>query len=206
MGNDDVSKIVGIGNIYLETNLGYRLLLKDVRHVPDIRLNLISTGMLDDDGYNNYFGGGKWKLTKGNLVIAKGKKDTSLYIIKAKLCRGEVNATRKEVSTELWHKRLGHMSEKGLRILSKNEVLPGMKGTPLQTCVDCIMRKQHRVAFRSLAPSRKENILDLIHTDVCTMSCKSLGGAHYFVTFIDDHSRKVWTFALRTRDQVHEVF
>ena len=67
MGNDIASKIIGIGNIYLETNLGCRLLLKDVRHVPDIRLNLISTGMLDDDGYNNYFGEGKWKLTKGNL-------------------------------------------------------------------------------------------------------------------------------------------
>ncbi|KAL5863382.1 hypothetical protein ACOSQ3_000896 [Xanthoceras sorbifolium] len=206
MGNDDVSKIIGIGNIHLETNLGCRLVLKDVRHVPDIRLNLISTGILDDDGYSNYFGEGKWKLTKGNLVIAKGKKDTSLYHTEAKLCRGEVNTTRKEVPTELWHKRLGHMSEKGLSILSKKALLPGMKGTSLPTCVDCIMGKQHRVAFRSSPPSRKANILDLIHTDVCSMSCKSLGGATYFVTFIDDHSRKVWTFALKTKDQVQEVF
>ena len=30
MGNDDASRIIGIGNIYLETNLGCRLLLKDV--------------------------------------------------------------------------------------------------------------------------------------------------------------------------------
>ncbi|KAF7129215.1 hypothetical protein RHSIM_Rhsim10G0143100 [Rhododendron simsii] len=40
---------------------------EDVRHVRDIRLNLISTGKLDDEGYNNHFGNGKWKLTKDSL-------------------------------------------------------------------------------------------------------------------------------------------
>ena len=44
MGNEDVSNIVGMGDICLETNIGCKLLLRDVRHVPDIRLNLISTG------------------------------------------------------------------------------------------------------------------------------------------------------------------
>ena len=206
MGNDGASKIVGIGNIFLETNVGCRLVLKDVRHVPDIRLNLISTGLLDDDGYISSFGDGKWKLTKGNLVIAKGKKDTSLYLTDAKTCGGEVNAVKKEVSAAVWHKRLGHMSEKGLGILSKKDLLPGIKGTNLDTCVDCIMGKQHRVSFHSYLPSRKSNILDLIHTDVCMMSTKSMGGASYFVTFIDDHSRKVWAFALKTKDQVQEIF
>ncbi|KAG5549866.1 hypothetical protein RHGRI_014986 [Rhododendron griersonianum] len=55
MGNEGLSKIVGMGNICLETSVGCKLVLKDVRHVPDIRLNLISTGKLDDEGYNNHF-------------------------------------------------------------------------------------------------------------------------------------------------------
>ena len=46
---------MGIGDICLET-LGSKLILKDVRHVPDIRLNLISAGKLDDEGFVNYFG------------------------------------------------------------------------------------------------------------------------------------------------------
>lgn len=37
----------------------------------------------------------------------------------------------------------------------------------------------------------RPNILDLVHTDVCMMDGEFLGGASYFVTFIDDHSRKV---------------
>ena len=38
--------------------------MRDVRHVPDISLNIISAYKLDDEGYENHFGEGKWKLTK----------------------------------------------------------------------------------------------------------------------------------------------
>ena len=74
MGNSGVSKIVGIWDICLETSIGNKLVRKDVIHVPDIRLNLISTSRLDDEGFTNSFGESKWKLTKGSLVVARGKK------------------------------------------------------------------------------------------------------------------------------------
>ena len=38
------------------------------------------------------------------------------------------------------------------------------------------------------------------------MQTKSLDRALYFVTFIDDYSRKLWAFGLKTKDQVLEVF
>ena len=50
IGNEDVPKIVYMVDICLETNIGCKLLLRDVRHVPDIRLNLISAGKLDGEG------------------------------------------------------------------------------------------------------------------------------------------------------------
>ena len=74
MGNSGVSKIVGIGDIFLQTSTGNKLVLKDVRHVPAISLNLISTGRLDDEVFTNSFGERKWKFTKGSLVLARGKK------------------------------------------------------------------------------------------------------------------------------------
>ena len=64
MGNDSYAEIVGIGDIYVRVNTGYTLILKDVRHVPNIRLNLISTHVLDKEGYDNYFCDGKWRLSK----------------------------------------------------------------------------------------------------------------------------------------------
>ena len=70
MDNDSYIDIVGIGDICVRTNIGYTLILKDVRHVPDICLNLISTHVLDKEGYDNYFRDGKWRLSKGSLVFA----------------------------------------------------------------------------------------------------------------------------------------
>ncbi|KAG8362913.1 hypothetical protein BUALT_BualtUnG0024400 [Buddleja alternifolia] len=89
MANHGVTEVIGMGNINLETDTGCRLILRDVRHIPDIRLNIISTGKLDDDGYVSHFGEGKWKLTKGSLITAKGKKKNSLYLMQAKLSNGE---------------------------------------------------------------------------------------------------------------------
>ena len=92
MGNNGVSKIMGIVDIFLVTSIGNKLVLKDVRHVPDIRLNLIFIGRLNDEGFTNSFGESKWKLIKGSLVVVRGKIQNTLYVMKAKLHKGEINA------------------------------------------------------------------------------------------------------------------
>lgn len=38
------------------------------------------------------------------------------------------------------------------------------------------------------------------------MTKRSLGGAFYFITFIDGHSRKFWVFVLKSKDQVLDMF
>jgi transposase InsO family protein len=46
-------------------------------------------------------------------------------------------------------------------------------------------------------------VLDLVYSDVCgPFEVESLGGNRYFLTFIDDASRKVWAYFLRTKGQV----
>ena len=206
MGNSGASKIVGIGDICLETGIGNKLVLKDVMHVPDIRLNLISTGRLDDEGFTNFFAESKWKLTKGSLIVAKGKKLNTLYDIEAKLHKKEINVVQKDASIELWHRRLGHINEKGLQTLARKQFLPNFQGMPLKTYGHCLVGKTHRVAFHTYFPSRRPNIIDLIYIDVCTMQTRTVGGTLYFVTFIDDHLRKVQAFALKTKDQVLDAF
>ncbi|KAJ0026150.1 hypothetical protein Pint_07933 [Pistacia integerrima] len=74
MSNDGLAKVIGIGDVCLEMDNGSSLLLRGVNHIPDIRLNLISTGILDDKGYCNTFSDGQWKLTRGVMVVARGKK------------------------------------------------------------------------------------------------------------------------------------
>ena len=73
MRNSSYSKIVGMSDVCFKTNMRCKMTLKDVRHVPDLRLNLMLGLILDKQGYENLFGKGKWKLTKSSLVVAKRK-------------------------------------------------------------------------------------------------------------------------------------
>ena len=108
---------------------------------------------------------------------------------------------------ELWHKRLGHMSDKGIMVLFQKNHLFRMTSTRLQKCAYCLVGKQNRVAFKTNPSSlRNENLLNMVHYDLCgPMKIKTLGGLLYFVTCIDDHSRKIWAYTLRYKDQVLDV-
>ena len=141
MGNQGTTDIVWIGDVKIKTNLGYEMMLKDVRHVADLRLNLLSVGWLDDEGFESKFGRGLWRLTKGSLVMASAKKSNTFYKLVVQGCGSQLNTIEKDSSIELWHRRLGHMSEKGLRALSRRSALPEFKGTCLNSCVDCLTSK-----------------------------------------------------------------
>ena len=58
MGNTNCSKILGIGDVQIKIKVGDTMVLKDVQHVPDLRLNLISEIALDKQGYGLDFGNG----------------------------------------------------------------------------------------------------------------------------------------------------
>ena len=119
MENSSYSKIVGIGDISIQTNVGHKLVLKDVRHDPDLYLNLISGSALDRQGYTCTFGNGNWKLIGGALTIAKGEMSSTQYKTQTKICVESLNAAEDKESPNLWHRRLAHMSEKGLHMLAK---------------------------------------------------------------------------------------
>ena len=56
-----------------------------------------------------------------------------------------------------------------------------------EACDGCMKGKQTRKPFPKESTTRANEILEVIHTDVCgPMETKSLGGSRYFVTFIDE--------------------
>ena len=77
------------------------MVLIDVRHVPEMRFSFIFVRKLDDEGYHNHLGEGKWKLTKGSLVLTWEKKNNTIYKTEARLVKGDVNIIENEASTKL---------------------------------------------------------------------------------------------------------
>jgi hypothetical protein len=126
LGDDAPCQIVGMGKVKIKKRNGNQLLLKEVRHVPDLRKNIISIGKLESEGCISIFEDKAWKVTDGSLVIEKGEKVGTLY-----LCTGNTDSSislaSTSVDTTLWNHRLGHMSEKGMKILHKRNLLPDIK-------------------------------------------------------------------------------
>ena len=58
-----------------------------------------------------------------------------------------------------------------------------------------------------MARTLKTNKLELVHTDVWGPSkVPSFGGSRYFITFIDDATRKLWVYFLKHKYDVFDVF
>ncbi|VFQ79034.1 unnamed protein product [Cuscuta campestris] len=80
LADDSALEVTGMGNMMLKTSVGLWT-LKDVRVVPALKKSLISVRQLDEQGHEVKFRDGQWKVVKGNLVMACGRKSGSLYMV-----------------------------------------------------------------------------------------------------------------------------
>jgi hypothetical protein len=101
---------------------------------------------LESEGCVSIFTDKVWKVTKGSLVIEKREKVGTLY-----LCTGNtdssISLSSTGVDTTLWNHKLGHMSEKGMQILQKINLLPDLKQIDLDFYEHCVYGKQKRAIF-----------------------------------------------------------
>jgi transposase InsO family protein len=142
--------------------------------------------------------------------VMKGNKFDGLYFLQGSTmtCSAAVSSSNDPDSdtTRLWHMLLGHMSERGMTILSKRGLLCDQKTGSLDFCEHCVFGKHSRLKF-STGIHRTSGTMDYIHSDLWGPSQVPLkGGARYFVTFIDDYSRKVWVYFLRKKSDVFVTF
>ena len=105
-----------------------------------------------------------------------------------------------------WHQRLGHLNESSLQKLAKLKMADGFDYDPRRNigfCRSCVEGKIHRQPFPREGARRSTKPLGLVHSDVCgELSVRSLGGAKYFLTFVDDNSRYVWVYMLKHKSEV----
>ena len=105
---------------------------------------------------------------------------------------------------ELWHRRIGNLNFQSLYHLSNRESITDMPKLPLvkQVCETCVMAKQHKERVPKQSRTVTSEVLELIHTDLCgPFRVKSLSGSRYFLTFVDDYSRRTWVYFLTQKSE-----
>ena len=79
-----------------------------------------------------------------------------------------------------------------MQVLSRFGFIHGLNFSNFLICEHCLYGKQSS-NLHSVVSQKWCELLELVHSDVCgPMPTVLLGGANYFVTFIDDFSQKVW--------------
>ncbi|GJX23943.1 retrovirus-related pol polyprotein from transposon TNT 1-94 [Tanacetum coccineum] len=122
LGNNRACAIMGIGKVRVQMKDGSSFVLENVRYIPELKRNLISLGTLDREGYTVKLQNGRVKVIKGSLMVLSGTmKGNCVYSLDGWAESGEasVGIQEKESLAQVWHKRLGHISEAGLHELEK---------------------------------------------------------------------------------------
>lgn len=99
------------------------------------------------------------------------------------------------------------MSQSSMDILVRRGLLKKEEIKSMGFCEACAMGKSHKQSFPKANHTTK-GILDYVHSDLWGSPnvTPSLSGCKYFLTFIDDYSRRVWIYFLKTKDEPFQKF
>ncbi|CAA7023934.1 unnamed protein product [Microthlaspi erraticum] len=216
MGNVSHSKIEGTGKVVLKMTSGRELTLNNVKHVPDMRKNLISGTLMSKHGFAINFESDQLILRKNGVFIGKGfVKDGLIKMCVSPVQRNIVVPVSNDLinkkpvaylveSSNIWHERLGHVNYKSIERLMNLDLIPKCKINK-DKCEICVQAKLTKTPSPHV--ERTTEPLGLIHTDLCDLKyVQTRGGKKYFVTFIDDCTRYCYVYLLRSKDEVLEKF
>ncbi|TPX30010.1 DNA-directed DNA polymerase [Synchytrium microbalum] len=201
---------IGIGHIranVVSSDTVAPINLVDVLHVPGLHRNLLSARKLVESSQKDvvFKPGGIVTLNPSNTLTSVSiKGDGPLYEIEIQPLVTAFAAT----THNIWHARLGHASASRMKATSHivNSEINTASHSYLCSCTGCVLAKHHRSPFPQQSPHRAKKPFDIIHTDVAgPMDETTIGGNKYFVTFIDDCTRYVWIYCIKTKSQVHST-
>ncbi|GFU46234.1 retrovirus-related Pol polyprotein from transposon TNT 1-94 [Trichonephila clavipes] len=221
---DKSCPVEGIGTLRFRVKYKgsfHEITLTDVLFNPKLRRNLLSGSRLESKGA--HFVGTKGKINVFNkdwIKLFSATRHENLYffkpdhyiIPKSKEISffSNVTAKTKNGSIEIWHQRFCHVNNYYLVKTSKNDSvrgLPRLTDNGKTHCIPCKLAKSKRVSFKKTGAVRSKRPLELLHMDLCgPMPTESQGGNKYFLSIIDDYSRKVTVFPIRNKSDVFHTF
>ncbi|PRQ55909.1 putative RNA-directed DNA polymerase [Rosa chinensis] len=213
-GDNSTVSVMGKGSINVRMKNDVVERVPSVFYVPDLKSNLLSLGQLQEKVYHISIKNGVCLIedsTRGVIARVKMTSNRLFPIIiqddgpSLQTC---FSAKVKDLAW-LWHFRYGHLNFNGLQTLRQKSMVTGLPHivSPSQVCEDCIVGKQHRDHFPRGNAWRALNPLELVHSDICEpINPTSNGGKRYFITFIDDYSRKTWVYFLQKKSEAFVAF
>ena len=204
--------------------------------VPRFRVSLLSVSCLDAElGWSTRFGDGRCRIVDASgATIFQTSCSRGLYHVRvARIADGNLgvaactsdggpaspqsarrdrtSVSARRVSPALWHRRLAHCHPTAMR--RALDTIPGVShmdtsgaGHPAP-CIMCIRAKMKQQINRQPV-DRCQVPFELVHSDLCGPMPASIGGASYYILYIDDCTRYAEVFSLvsKSAQEIIEKF
>ena len=208
----------GRGSVRPYLDNGNTVRLTDVMYVPKLDGKLLSVSALPSRGVVVQFDQDHATISVKESVVTVITKVGRLFAWQVgRAVTDTVNSATiglsADCSKDLWHSRLGHVSDAKLNMISK-----ACNGVPnfnhkvekaSSLCSGCVRGKMATSPFSHTSGSDVKTRVpfDLVHSDVMgPIKPVSKGGSKYIVTFIDDHSRMVFVYPIKAKSEVFKKF
>ncbi|GBO20632.1 Retrovirus-related Pol polyprotein from transposon TNT 1-94 [Araneus ventricosus] len=203
-------EVKGIGDIdFIVKDIkgNIKITLKDVFYTPNMRRNLISGARMDIAGL---------KITWSNNVMRICHSNNE-YFFSARYALYSIwlsfSLMYTSVDLNLIHKRLCHVNIPIIKDMCKNKAVKGLEKVNIEmdneSCITCNVGKATRTSLKKNYVYKRvtKSVLDRVHMDLWGPApVNSLGGSKYFLSIIEDFSRKIDVFTLKSKSEVFSIF
>jgi hypothetical protein len=111
--------------------------------------------------------------------------------------------------SKLWHEWFGHLNYRSLQQLCNQQMVTGLPPISCRdgVCTGCVLDKHHWDNFDKHASWHASSPLQLVYSNLCgPLSSTSFFGCKYFLTFIDDFSRRTRVYFLKLKGEFFHKF
>lgn len=145
----------------------------------------------------------------GKLLMKVTRSLNRLYKINIKEASGMCLLSKTEEASSLWHARHGHVNFQAIQFMCSNKMALGLPPLihPKKVCNGCLLSKKTRQPFPTQSNFAAKEALQLIHGDLCgPIAPPTPSGNRFFFLLVDDHTRMMWVFALKSKDEAFGAF
>nr|GEW51278.1 hypothetical protein [Tanacetum cinerariifolium] len=215
-GNPNGGKITGKGKI--KTG---KLDFDDVYFVKELKFNLFSVSQMCDKKNSVLFTDNEclvlshdFKLPDESQVLLRVPRKNNMCNVNLKniVPSGDLTCLFAKATIDesnLWHKRLGHISFKTINKLVKRNLVRGLPTKVFEndnSCVVCKKGKKYRASCKSKPVSSIDQPPFRLHMDLFGPTfVKSLSKKSYCLVITDDYSRFTWVFFFASKDETTPI-
>jgi transposase InsO family protein len=180
-----------IGSLHLNNALVAPHIIKNLVSVPQITTDNNCSVEFDPFGFSV-------KDLRTRRLISRCNSTGSLYPLLPPASTTTPSVLLANASSQLWHRRLGHLGHEALSKLAGSSAITCNNGAHENLYHACQLGRHVRLPFSTLQ-SRASHNFDLVHCDLWTSPVSSVSGFKYYLAILDGCSHYLWTFPLHLK-------